>query len=289
MQPDVQPAGAAANRSRIPGTMPGGAIMPTWLYALPAWLLAVISVLIFEGAALGGLWLARHYLLPRLHYHDGANEAVSGTIASIGVFYGITVGLIAVSVWNSYHSAATFASQEAADIATVYRDLSSYPEPPRTALQTALRDYINEIIQVDWPAHRRGVVPPDGGRLLDRFQAQLNAFEPANAGQSALHAETLYDYSQMVLARRLRLDVVGGALSGIMWFVIWAGAAISISACYFWRLEDPRLHSVLIGLMAGFLGIAIFLIVVNDRPFMGSTALTPASYQLVLDYLPGSQ
>jgi hypothetical protein len=58
---------------------------------------------------------------------------------------------------------------------------------------------------------------------------------------------------------------------------------------YFFHLEDPWLHAVLIGLIAGFLAMVFFLIIENDRPFMGDSSLTPASYQIVLDSLMNAQ
>jgi hypothetical protein len=42
-------------------------------------------IILFEVISLGGLILTRCYLLPRLHFLDGVNDAVSGTIQSIGV------------------------------------------------------------------------------------------------------------------------------------------------------------------------------------------------------------
>jgi hypothetical protein len=35
-------------------------------------------------------------------------------------------------------------------------------------------------------------------------------------------------YNNLLEYRRLRIDAVGGALSMVMWVVIWVGAAISI-------------------------------------------------------------
>ena len=114
--------------------------MPAWIYNLPSWLLAVGTVVLFEALSLGGLFLARRFVLPRLRFHDGVNDAVGGTIQAIGVFYGITVGLIpAVGVWNSYANASALASQEAATIGTLYRDVSSYPDTVRGDLQKRLQ------------------------------------------------------------------------------------------------------------------------------------------------------
>ena len=80
--------------------------MPIWLYDLPHLTSALIMVLFVETVAMIGLMLVRRFLIPRLHYHDGANDAVSGTVQAIGVFYGITVGLIAVGVWNTNSNAS---------------------------------------------------------------------------------------------------------------------------------------------------------------------------------------
>ena len=43
---------------------------------------------------------------------------------------------------------------------------------------------------------------------MNDFEARLVAFEPTTEGQKILHAETLRAYSQMIEARRLRLDAV---------------------------------------------------------------------------------
>src|ERR1043165_2095123 len=111
--------------------------MPDWLYSVPPRTAALIMVLFIESLALIGLVLARRYVIPRLHYHDGANDAVSGTVQAIGVFYGITVGLIAVGVWNTNSNASDLVSKEAAAMGSLYRDVSGYPSPwRRPSLET---------------------------------------------------------------------------------------------------------------------------------------------------------
>lgn len=70
-----------------------------------------------------------------------------------------------------------------------------------------------------------------------------------------------------------------------MWAVIWVGAVISIGVAYFYQIEDPRIHSILVALMAGFLGLVLFMIVINDRPFTGRNSIQPDSYRVILDHL----
>jgi len=259
--------------------------MPNWIYSLPSWLLFVFMIAFLEAMSLAGLLVVRRFLLPRLRMHDGINDAVSGTVQSIGVFYAITVGLIAAGVWNTYSSTEDLVSKEAAAIGSLYSDLSGYAEPPRTESQTMLREYPVAIIEKAWPAHRQGQLADEGTRILNRFQARLFAHEPVTEGQKALHTETLGAFNDLIELRRLRLDRVIGGLSGLMWFVIWIGAAISISVGYFYRIEDPKLHALLVGLTAAFLGIVLFMVMINDRPFAGAGGVSSASYQLILDKL----
>ena len=68
-----------------------------------------------------------------------------------------------------------------------------------------------------------------------------------------------------------------------MWAVIWVGAAISIAVAYLFRIEDPKLHAVLVALMGGFLAMVLFMVVINDRPFYGYDSIPPDPYRLILD------
>ena len=261
--------------------------MPTWLYDVAPPIAALIIVAFIETAALIGLVLVRRFLIPRLHYDDGANDAVSGTVQAIGVFYGITVGLIAVGVWNTNSNASELVSREATSIGALYRDVNAYPSPLREELRAKLREYTVFVIDQAWPAQKRGEGQSinRGTLLLDEFQHKLHAFQPANVSQQVIHGETLRAYNTLIEYRRLRIDAVGGGLSMVMWAVIWVGAAISIGIAYFFNIPDIKLHAILVLLMGGFLAMVLFMIVINDKPFYGFVSISPAPYELILERL----
>ena len=242
-------------------------------------------VTFIECAALIGLVLVRRHLIPRLHYDDGANDAVSGTVQAIGVFYGITVGLIAVGVWNTNSNASELVSREAVSIGALYRDVSGYPSPLREELRAKLREYTVFVIEEAWPAQIRGQgqVINTGTAILDDFQHRLHSFQPANISQSILHGETLRAYNTLIEYRRLRVDAVSGGLSSVMWAVIWVGAAISIGIAYFFNIPDIKLHAILVALMGGFLAMVLFMIIINDKPFYGYVSISSDPYKLILE------
>jgi hypothetical protein len=161
--------------------------------------------------------------------------------------------------------------------------VGGYPSPTREQLRSHVRDYTVFVIDKVWPAQKSGQIPEGGGEILDEMQSILFAFEPSTQGQAALHGETLRAYNLLLEYRRLRVDAVESGLSDVMWAVIWVGAVISIGVAYFFRIADPKLHALLVSLMAGFLAIVIFMIVINDKPFYGYVSVSSDAYKLVLD------
>jgi hypothetical protein len=261
--------------------------MPIWLYEIRPLYTGIILVVCIETISIIGLFLARHFLIPRLRYFEGANDAVSGTVQAIGVFYGITVGLIAAGVWNTNTNAADLVSKEAVAVATLYRDVSAYPSPLREELRSKLREYTVFVIEQAWPAQKqgRGQDVAGGTKIINDFQTRLYAFEPTTPGQVSLHNETLKAYNTLIENRRLRIDAVNGGLSAVMWVVIWLGAAISIGVAYFFNVPDLKLHVALIALISGFLALVLLMIIINDKPFYGYDSISSDPYKLILDRL----
>ncbi len=255
------------------------------LFDAPLPLVGPGIILLLCLSALIGLALVRRHLLPRLRVTPGDSDFTGAMVQAIMVFYGLAVALIAVSVWQTYSEVSKIISREATAIAALYRDVGLYPEPPRSALQAKLREYLDYVVHQAWPLQQQGRIPSGGVGLLDEFQATLAAYEPQTEGQKLSHGETLHAYNELILARRLRLDSVATSLPGVLWLVIAVGAVISLSGCFFFRVEDARLHAILVALLAAFIGLVVFMIFALDRPFRGDLGLRADAYRLVRDQL----
>jgi len=235
--------------------------------------------------ALGGLAIFSRYILPRLKLGPEESVFTSAMMQAIMVFYGLAVALIAVSVWQTYTDAAATTSREATAVGVLYRHMGGYPEPLRSELRQELREYLEYVIKEAWPQQRRGQVPSGGVEKVNDVEAKLVTFEPATEGQKLLHGETLRAYSQLIEARRLRLDAVLTGLPGALWIVIVIGALVSLSSTFFFQVGDALLQRIQVVLLAIFVGMIIFIIFALDRPFRGDLGLHPDSYQLIYDQL----
>jgi len=210
---------------------------------------AVIAILV--GVSIFGLnWFRKHHL-PRLRFGEGDTDFSAAMLASIMVFYGLATALIAVHVWEVHEKVKEITQHEAASLAVLYRNVSEYPEPVRSVLRDEIRAYTHQVIHESWPHQRRGRIPTEGVKAMDRIQATLLAFEPATEAQKGLALETLGSFGRMMEARRLRLDSVERKLPGVMWLVIVLGAFISLVSGFYFPVRDARLHRVQVGLLGG--------------------------------------
>ena len=259
--------------------------MPDFIFDLPLLVTGPAIVILLCLYGIFGLLITRRHVLPRLRTDAQDSEFSGAMLQAVMVFYGLAVALIAVSVWQSYSEVTKIISQEATALAALYRDVSSYPEPIRPHLQKGLRDYTDQIIHQAWPLQESGKIPTLGVELMNRFQDTLDDFEPASESQKILHAETLRAYNQVIVARRLRLDAVDTGLPAILWLIIIAGAFISLTSSFFFKVEDVRLQGIQVLLLATFVGLVIFMILALDRPFRGDLRLRPGAYQLIYDQL----
>lgn len=263
--------------------------MPDFLYAIPLPLSGLLIIGALSVFAVAGLMLVRRKVLPRLDIHNEDGEFTGAMMQSVMMFYGLAVALIAVSVWQTYSDTQKVIAAEASTIAVLYRNVDSYPQPQRERMQGMLRDYTRFVIDEAWPKQRQGLISHGGVSHMGRLQAELAAFEPADEAQKLEHAAALTEFNRLLEARRLRLDAVHTRVPGIMWGVVIVGALIGLTTSFFFKVGDVRLHYTLVGLLAGFIGLVMFMILAFDRPFRGDLGLSPESYQLVYEQLMSSE
>lgn len=258
--------------------------VPIAISLLPSWVLGIIVVGGFALLSVAGLLAFRRLTNDRLPLSEDMNNDVIFFSSAIGVFYSLVVGLMAVSVWSNYSSVGDVVSGEAAGIAALYRSVGGLPEPSRGRLQADLRDYTSFVIEHTWPAQRRGEILDEATRRMDRFQADLYAFQPTTLGEQAIYAETLRLFGHMVELRRRRVGAIGGNLPGVMWAIVIGGAMLSVGVTYLMKVQTV-IQALLTGFFATFIGLVVFVMIGMDGPLTGPLALSADPYRLVLERL----
>lgn len=251
------------------------------LYNIPNWQFGLITVSTFVVFSMLGLWFSRRLVIRFIGMHPH-NDIISFYLAAVGVFYGITLGLIAVGTYTTYTEVDGIASQEAAAVSALHRDISSYPEPIRSQLHQQLTEYVDLVIK-EWPLQQQGEIPRSGTDQLNLMNTTLLNFDPITERDKIIHAEALHEFNQLLTQNSLRLQSIQNGLPFTMYAVLIVGALLNIMVSWLFIIENLRLHSLLNVIMAGLLGLLVFLIAVMDYPYRGNYSIQPNGLKLVKD------
>jgi Protein of unknown function (DUF4239) len=256
-----------------------------FLFDIPLILSGPALIAFLAGASILGLNWFRENQLPRLRFGESDGDFLVAMVASIMVFYGLAAALTAVHVSEAYEKVREITADEASSLAVLYRNVSEYPEPVRTVLREEIRRYTHHVIHEDWPLQRRGIIPSEGVKVMDKLHSAIMKFEPTTEAQKGLAVETLGSYDRMIEARRRRLDSVEHKLPGAMWLVIVLGAFISLASTFYFPVRDARVHRTQVGLLATLIGLVMFITLALDRPYRGDLGQSATPYAIIYEQL----
>jgi len=255
-----------------------------WIYDLPMTLSFILIVGTITCFSVGGIFIMKPFVLKWWNGHDN-NDQIAFYLSAVGVFYGITLGLLAAGVWQNFQDAEEKVNTEASATAALYRDVKSLPAPKNEILKKQLRDHTYKLIHESWALHKQGIVVTKGTELLAKFQDELYAFEPKTAGEAALFEEALKQYNRVIELRVLRLNSVNNGMPSTIWLLIFLGGAITLIICWLFNIPSLRMHVILNTLIGLAIGTLIYLIVMLDCPFRGELSIHTDAYELVYNHL----
>ncbi|QQL50222.1 bestrophin-like domain [Mucilaginibacter ginkgonis] len=252
-----------------------------WVYDLPNWLFAVLTITVFLIFGLFGM-LATRKVARKMHIEDHShNDIVSYFLAAVTVFYGITLGLVAIGTWNSFSEVNNKVDTEAQIITSLFRDLDSLPEPYKAELRNDLIDYTHNVITVSWPLQRQGIPPVQSAKFLRKFQGHLEGFEPAKIRDQITVTEIFKQFNSLIEVRRSRVNATFTRLPASLWSLVIIGGLICLSVTFFFDVKSKKMHIVMTCFFAGLLGLMIFLIGTLDNPFRGKVSVSPRPLELI--------
>jgi hypothetical protein len=250
----------------------------------PIPLLFVEIIGAFVGITLGGMLVftpVRRRLKARFS-RSSDQAAYFGT--QIWLAYTLILSLTAVGAWSEYQSASEKVSREVASLEVLQRGALLYPEPMRGQIDEMVRDYARTVAEKEWAEQRVGEHPSAAKHKFAGIVRLLGDFEPQSLPDEMVHAETLRQLTTASETRRARIHATKNSLPTVVWIVLLVGAAIALTgSTLFVTVDDTALHLVLVGCMAAFVGLVVFVTVALDHPFQGAVTPSPDGFHLIAD------
>jgi hypothetical protein len=249
-----------------------------WLESLPTWLagIAVVGGFVLTTLVMG-LLVAR---FTSGEIRSAHNDRAGFILAVIGVVYAVLLGFVAIGVWERFDAAQTRSYDEAAELATVYRDADSFSGG--TAVRRTLEAYASSVISQEWPMMRRGNRIDRPNPLLELADHQVRALPVTSERLAGIQAEMLSGMNVAIMDRQTRLTIDFIGINGIMWAVLVAGAYVTVAFTYLFGFERTVMQQLMIGGLSVTIGLVLFLTLALDYPFRGSIAVGPGAFRALL-------
>jgi hypothetical protein len=230
-----------------------------------------------------GALVFKEKIITYLGLNEGHNSSVDTYLSYSGLFYGITLGLIAVSTFENFRAAEEKVNNECGSLSALYRDVSTLAKPEKFEMQQKLQEYVVCIINEAWPLQQKGLASHRDAAIMDSFHIHLADYMPESDHDKIIYAEVFSAFNTFVLARRQRLSSVNISLPNEIYFVLFLGALITIILTWCLVISNKKLNILYSILSALLIGSLVFLIVSMDNPFRGEFSVKVDPFQLLLD------
>jgi hypothetical protein len=249
-----------------------------WFYQIPNWQLGLLVISIFTILSIVGFVLTRKWVGSFKSHH---NDVVSCYVATIGVLYAVLLAMIAVASWNNYTDVDSLVSQEADLVHAMFRDADAFPSPHRERFRSLLRDYVDTVINVEWPSLQRGLEEKRAAMAVDAIFNEWIRFEPRTEKENVVATEIFQRMNNFQSVRGNRIQTGLSGLMPVLWVVVLLGAALNLGLTYLFWMDDQRVHFVMTAVLGATIGMVVYLILALDHPLWGEVSVQPTAFEII--------
>ncbi len=217
------------------------------------------------------------------HERRDHNDVIGWHVSVLGTTYAVIIGFMLYAVWTTYQNAEVNADNEANSLVSLYRLADGLPVAQRGQVHQLVRDYVNKVIDEEWPAMSKAQFIPAGQNVVQQLWTVVNGVKPVTFGEQTSMNLTLTELSTMTEYRRVRQLQSESGLPRILWIVLLIGGAITVLSSCLFGTANFKLHCVQVFLLTLLLSLALVAIADIDRPFQGAVHVSTRGFERARD------
>ena len=248
----------------------------TWVYAMPAWLLMPVSVIV--ACVISGV--ALYFTRNRLTRNDliTHNDVASAILQMLGTVLAVMMSFMVVGVWQQYDAAGRNTQVEASALSDLYHLADALPKPTRAAIQTSVDSYIALVLHDEWPLLAHGTESWRAYQMAYQIQNVVTHFKPPNEQAALVQSEAISYASQFLDARRQRIRDNTTGIPNVLWATMLTVGAVTIFFSFYFKVQQPIAQHIMVAALTTVITLIFVLIAELDYPFRGDIAVHPDAY-----------
>jgi hypothetical protein len=246
----------------------------TYNLGIPTWLFCILAVAL--SVFMGSLGLVLFRKLFPTSLNKANNDCISLSLSTVGLFSSVLISLIVINVWSFYNDVNQKVNVEARNVEDFYHLTQAMPEPIKSKLITNIGQYIDVVVNEEWPAMKTNQQVSNKGRLILLDTKNILLSYKTTDLIMANTEQALYSkVSDLFDARRDRLIATKDRVPDVIWLVMFLSAFLTIVVSYLYTAESFSMHLISTGFITATLSASLFLIVIFGHPFQGNMRIEP--------------
>jgi len=240
-----------------------------------------IAVVVLISVA--GLVLVRRFA--DVEWLKRQHEVASFFFLMIGTLYAVLIAFAIFVVWTQFQDAGTNLEHEANEVGDLSRMAMAMEEPMRTNIRTALIDYIQAVLDDEFPAMAENRESQRTWRAVENLWRIYAGAQPTTLKSQANYEESLRHLNDLSNYRRIRLFTSRGTVPSMLWFLLHLGGIVLIVFTYFFGHDSLLSQGLMTAALAGILAFSLFLIMAYNSPYAGAARVSPEPFQVELQHV----
>lgn len=177
--------------------------------------------------------------------------------------------------WERFYKVKYTTQDEAQYLVDIYQDASALGHDMQATLQPVFVDYLNQVIDQEWPNMEKMSIFEKGDALVDTIWNLYYTYTPTTPKQTIWYTETIRKLDKFALARLTRIFNNANSVGNLRWILLIGGGLFLLSIPCFFKIDLLFFKFFLVFFLANIIAFLLFIIFSLDHPFTGHVEITP--------------
>ena len=199
----------------------------------------------------------------------------------IGLTYVMLLTFSTISVWEKFSLAQTAVIDEAAASRAIYTIAQGNTKEEMT-VRESVKHYLVIAISRGWPSMAIEMESSDTKVALDDLYTAAVIYDKAGSHTTQITSELFKHIDRINDSRLRRTTLCKGIIPDLLWFILIAGAILTIGFTLFFGGESIIIQATMTGITSAIMLMALLVIISFDHPFTGDVSISSEPLQIAL-------
>lgn len=214
------------------------------------------------------------------------NHEVGGYFFNaFGLLYAVLIAFVVYVTWTEFDTSIRDIELEANQTYLLYFNAGEFPEPSKTQIRNAVKEYIHVVINDEWKRLPAGDFDFKATAAITKLFDLYAGVDKSFSVNSKFYEESISRLNELSELRRLRILASTSHVPTVVWIILIIGWIVSIAFTYFFGMKNAAVHYSLVGILCSINALLLFLIYDLDHPFTGHDKITTHAFDAVLQVI----